>query len=185
MRSSSPGPTKPPIKRSKPSKSRQPSPAAGDDKKTKPDKSAFRVAVRCRPLLAHERSQESVLELTKGAVTIVGGAEEAAAATAESPRGPSPRRERPPGQTVRSFAFDHVYDEFCTQEEVYSQFVAPFTAQFLADDDDDDDDSSKKKSKKHESKKSKWRAATLGAVERPREGEYIRALNERAERALG
>ena len=58
------------------------------------------------------------------------------------------------------------------------------TAQFLADD-DDDDDSSKKKSRKHESKKSKRRAATLGAVERPREGEYIRALNERAERALG
>merc|ERR1711990_833662 len=57
------------------------------------------------------------------------------------------------------------------------------TAQFLADDDDDDDESSKKKSKKHDSKKSKRRAATLGAVERPREGEYIRALNERAERA--
>jgi len=55
------------------------------------------------------------------------------------------------------------------------------TAQFLAD----DDDSGKKKSKKHESKKSKRRAATLGAVERPREGAYIRALNERAERALG
>jgi hypothetical protein len=59
------------------------------------------------------------------------------------------------------------------------------TAQFLADDDDDDDDSIKKKSKKHESKKSKRRAAKLGAVERPREGDYIRALNERAERALG
>lgn len=61
------------------------------------------------------------------------------------------------------------------------------TAQFLADEVEDDGDSIKKKSKKHgdESKKSKKRAAKLGAVERPHEGDYIRALNERAERALG
>lgn len=61
------------------------------------------------------------------------------------------------------------------------------TAQFLADEVADDGDSIKKKSKKHgdESKKSKKRAAKLGAVERPHEGDYIRALNERAERALG
>lgn len=61
------------------------------------------------------------------------------------------------------------------------------TAQFLADEVEDDGDSIKKKSKKHgdESKKSKKRAAKLGAVERHHEGDYIRALNERAERALG
>jgi len=61
------------------------------------------------------------------------------------------------------------------------------TSQFLADEVEDDGDSIKKKSKKHggESKKSKKRAAKLGAVERPHEGDYIRALNERAERALG
>ena len=43
-----------------------------------------------------------------------------------SHRAPSERE-----KTAKSFAFDHVYDEFCTQAEVYSQFVAPFTAQFL------------------------------------------------------
>ena len=32
--------------------------------------SAFRVAVRCRPLLPFERQQESVLELSKGAVNV-------------------------------------------------------------------------------------------------------------------
>ena len=79
----------------------------------KDGKGAFRVAVRCRPLLHHERTQESVLELTKGAVTVMNHADEAAAATADSPRGPSPgrQRERPAGATVKQFSFDHVYDE--------------------------------------------------------------------------
>ena len=95
------------------------------------EKGAFRVAVRCRPLLPHERGQEAVLDLSKGAVTITNQAD-ADGVASESPRHPSPRRERPAGATVRSFAFDHVYDEFVTQEEVYAQFVAPFTAQFLS-----------------------------------------------------
>lgn len=92
---------------------------------------AFRVAVRCRPLLAHERGKESVLTLTKDAVMVTGSDD---AERPESPRMVSPRRERSDfgGQrTAKSFSFDHVYDEFCTQEEVYSQFVAPYTALFL------------------------------------------------------
>ena len=99
--------------------------------------SAFRVAVRCRPLMQHERMQESVLTLNKGAVQINSGADDAerAAESGESPRHSSPRKARHapagPSSTVKSFSFDHVYDEFCTQDEVYSQFVAPFTAQFL------------------------------------------------------
>lgn len=92
--------------------------------------SAFRVAVRCRPLLKQERQQESVLTLTPSAVAINSDGQEA---EDHAHRSASPRRERhAPATVLRSFAFDHVYNEFCTQEEVYSQFVAPFTAQFLA-----------------------------------------------------
>ena len=94
------------------------------------DSGAFRVAVRCRPLLPFERQQESVLTLTKGAVTVNSSED----ADDHHHRSSSPRPQRPAAsaQTIRSFSFDHVYDEFCTQEEVYAQFVAPFTAQFLA-----------------------------------------------------
>ena len=97
------------------------------DKKDEKKESAFRVAVRCRPLLPHERMQQPILTLTKSAVTV---AQPDDVDSLDSPRMPSPRRERP-GQAT-SFAFDHVYDEFVTQAEVYEQFVAPFTAQFLA-----------------------------------------------------
>lgn len=93
---------------------------------------AFRVAVRCRPLLEHERGKESVLTLTSGTVTVHGSDDPE---RIETPRMPSPRRERSDSagqRTAKAFSFDHVYDEFCTQEEVYTQFVAPYTAHFLA-----------------------------------------------------
>ena len=96
---------------------------------------AFRVAVRCRPLLPHERGKDSgVLTLTQGTVTVNGEEDEPAGRTGTvTPRVASPRRERSDQglRTVKSFSFDHVYDEFCTQDEVYAQFVAPFTARFL------------------------------------------------------
>ena len=126
MRTGSPAPPRagPAKKKSASGKASKASAAAKDGG------SAFRVAVRCRPLLKHERQQDSVLSLTPGAVTITSDADDAA-------RDSSPRRERhapleSSKQTLKSFAFDHVYDEFVTQEEVYTQFVAPFTAQFLA-----------------------------------------------------
>ena len=72
-----------------------------------------------------------MLELTKGAVNVTGGSAEDVENSANQ-RMPSPRRERPAGATIKSLAFDHVYDEFCTQEDVYDQFVKPFTAQYLA-----------------------------------------------------
>ena len=128
---SSPAPGPPAAAR--PSKKKSGGTSKGSAKassSTKDGGSAFRVAVRCRPLLKQERQQESVLTLTPGAVTVNADHDDAA-------RDASPRRERhappdPSKQTRKAYAFDHVYDEFVTQEEVYSQFVAPFTAQFLA-----------------------------------------------------
>ena len=109
---------------------------AGDASKGDRGAKAFQVAVRCRPLLPHEREKqgESVLTLSKGSVTVTGGDEAERGRGHDSPRMASPRRERSDQglQTVKAFSFDHVYDEFCTQEEVYAQFVAPFTAQFIA-----------------------------------------------------
>ena len=62
-----------PLKLTKSSLSMQPSPAAGDDKKTKPDKSAFRVAVRCRPWIgrqneADEATRRCIVTMSDGKV---------------------------------------------------------------------------------------------------------------------
>ena len=91
--------------------------------------SAFRVGVRCRPLLPHERvaHTERVLQLSRGTVTLL-SADDAERAGSSSPR-VSPRRERE--RLKKAFAFDHVYDENCSQAEVYDEFVKPFTAKFL------------------------------------------------------
>ncbi|KOO53303.1 wd-40 repeat protein [Chrysochromulina tobinii] len=106
--------------------------------------SEYRVALaaadhtgRCRPLLPHERAKDAggVLTLSKGTVTIAGGSDDSDKPGSESPRA-SPRRSFPDASSAlkpsKSFTFDHVYDENSTQEEVYAQFVAPFTAKFLA-----------------------------------------------------
>jgi hypothetical protein len=92
---------------------------------------------RCRPLLPHERAKDAggVLTLSKGTVTIAGGFDDSDTPGSESPRA-APRRSSPDASSAlkpsKSFTFDHVYDENSTQEEVYAQFVAPFTAKFLA-----------------------------------------------------
>ena len=133
MDRASPEKSRPVSARGKPGKSKAKSKKGGASKADAPS-NAFRVAVRCRPQLPHERAKEQgVLTLSKGAVTIQGVADEADKPGGESPRA-SPRRDRNDAglKTAKSFSFDHVYDEFCNQDEVYSQFVAPFTAQFLA-----------------------------------------------------
>ena len=134
-------PNKPKSKGAKPSSKRTGSSktSGASSSASGADSNAFRVAVRCRPLLPHERAKESgVLELSKGAVTVKGVSDETAAAGAdragaESPRA-SPRRERSDAslKIAKTFSFDHVYDEFSTQDEVYEQLVAPFTAKYLA-----------------------------------------------------
>jgi hypothetical protein len=90
---------------------------------------AFRVAVRCRPLLRKERATqpESVLQLSAGAVTILKDTE-LDRLDGTTPR-ISPRRERQ--VSARSFTFDHVYDDKCPQERLYTEFVAPFTEKYL------------------------------------------------------
>jgi len=123
-------PTKKPSRKGK-AGSKSTAASSGDDS------NAFRVAVRCRPLLPHERAKDAggVLTLSKGTVTIAGGSDDSDKPGSESPRA-SPRRSFPDASSAlkpsKSFTFDHVYDEYSTQEEVYAQFVAPFTAKFLA-----------------------------------------------------
>ena len=110
--------------------------------------SAFRVAVRCRPLLPKERAQqgESILTVHGKSVAVSDEQERGAdspranrpgSATPRSgtttPRGgmsprASPRRERP----VRAFTFDHVFGEESTQEQLYAEFVQPYTNKFIA-----------------------------------------------------
>ena len=100
------------------------------DKDGKSEGSAFRVAVRCRPLLAKERTKqpESVVQLSKGMVTIL--ADDGDQADGNTPRA-SPRRERMSDRPNKSFAFDHVYDERSSQSTVYDEFVAPFCGKYL------------------------------------------------------
>ena len=98
--------------------------------------SAFRVAVRCRPLLPQERATQldGLLTLSGNSVAVNDdvaaaherglesprrGSESPRASPRSSPRA-SPRRERP----VKAFSFDHVYDEFCTQEQVSAHSVS-------------------------------------------------------------
>ena len=106
--------------------------------------SAFRVAVRCRPLLANERAQgESILTVQGNSVALTDELERgsdsprATRPASSTPRvgssttprgGASPRRERP----VKAFTFDHVFGEQSTQEQLYDQFVAPYTGKFIA-----------------------------------------------------
>ena len=93
---------------------------------------------RCRPLLPHERAKDAggVLTLSKGTVTIAGGSDDSDKPGSESPRA-SPRRSFPDASSAlkpsKSFTltFDHMYDEYSTHE-VYAQYIAPFTAKFLA-----------------------------------------------------
>jgi hypothetical protein len=107
--------------------------SSGDNSK------AFRVAKgRCRPLLPHERAKDagSVLTLSKGTVTIAGGFDDSDTPGSESPHA-APRRSFPDASSAlkpsKSFTltFDHMYDEYSTHE-VYAQYIAPFTAKFLA-----------------------------------------------------
>jgi hypothetical protein len=67
-------------------------------------------------------------------VTIAGGFDDSDTPGSESPHA-APRRSFPDASSAlkpsKSFTFDHVYDEYSTHE-VYAQFVAPFTAKFLA-----------------------------------------------------
>ena len=110
--------------------------ALAENRETKESKSdgkesAFRVAVRCRPLLSSERAKqpESVVQLSKGAVTIL--ADDGDSFGGASPRMSSPRRERMSDRPSKSFSFDHVYDERSSQSVVYDEFVAPYCGKYL------------------------------------------------------
>ena len=83
-----------------------------------------------------------VLTLSKGRYDLAGGFDDSDTPGSESPRA-APRRSRAGRVRTRalrvkpskSFTFDHMYDEYSTQE-VYAQYIAPyiapFTAKFLA-----------------------------------------------------
>ena len=93
------------------------------DQGSKSDGKEFLKCVRCRPLPERARKQpESVVQLSKGAVTICGRRRFIWRRLAACPR----RAGADERSSSKSFSFDHVYDERSSQSVVYDEFVAPY-----------------------------------------------------------
>ena len=100
--------------------------------KTDGDDNAFKVAVRCRPLLPREKTAQpdSALTISGTSVAVTTNPDDEAMAGGRTPRAASPRRPRRGSQeeTVKAYSFDRVYDASSTQEGLYSELVGPYAA---------------------------------------------------------
>ena len=96
------------------------------------DDNAFKVAVRCRPLLPREKTAQpdSALTISGTSVAVTTNPDDEAMAGGRTPRAASPRRPRRGSQeeTVKAYSFDRVYDASSTQEGLYSELVGPYAA---------------------------------------------------------